>query len=69
MKRLLWSVAACLASYQGGCVLGHRLGVANGKALCDYEWARMLENGMVGPGSTARPSGSVTSFVPSGGAV
>lgn len=55
MKRLLLWLAALSAAYQGGAVLGYRIGVVNGRRITDHEWARMLENGMVGPGTTAHP--------------
>lgn len=44
-----------VVGYLAGCSAGHALGVSAGTARADWEWARMLENGMVGPGSTSRP--------------
>jgi len=58
VRRVL-AVAGCgalgLAGYFAGTSAGFSAGVARGAARADWEWARMLENGMVGPGSTARP--------------
>lgn len=55
MKRVM-IVAGCMAgAYQAGALLGYRLGAENARRTTDWEWARMLENGMVGPGSTTRP--------------
>lgn len=55
MNRLMLTAGLCLAGYQAGAFLGYRLGAENARRTCDWEWARMLENGMVGPGSTTRP--------------
>lgn len=54
VKIILW-VGALAAAYQTGASLGHALGVQQGLKKADHEWARMLENDMVGPGSKTRP--------------
>jgi hypothetical protein len=55
MKVFLLVAVAAGASYQLGASLGHALGVQHGIRKADQEWARMLENGMVGPGTTEHP--------------
>lgn len=59
MKRALLVVAGGLALFVAGYFLGTAAGIASGvakgTAVADWEWARFLENGMVGPGSTSRP--------------
>lgn len=59
MKRTLVFVAGSLvlfvAGYFLGTAAGLSAGVVKGTAIADWEWARMLEDGVVGPLQTSRP--------------
>lgn len=58
MKRLA-AVAGCVLPACFAYVAGVKIGHSMGREASDWEWARMLENGMVGPGTTSRPTASV----------
>lgn len=51
MRTLLFTVAGCVAGYFAGVSATTALV----KSQTDFEWARMLENHMVGPYQTTHP--------------